>query len=340
MLSFFKKRYKLILIVAIIVFIGITAYQNLILAQQSKKTASTSVQRGTLEEILTISGTIDAEEKTTLQFQTTGKLSWIGVKEGDYVKKYQTIASLDQRELKMDLNKYLNTYMNERWDLDQLIDDYNYKHQPVTDHIRRIIEKAQFDLGNSVIDVEIQDLAIQLSNLWTPIEGLVTRVSIPFAGTNFTLADPAEFEIVNPKTVYFSASADQTEVTKIREGMEGKLTLDSYPETPLPGSVKNISFNPKTDETGTVYAVKFYFPQDNSDYKYRLGMTGDLSFVTQRKDDVLYLPIKFVKSQNNKKYVNVKKNDKLEKVYVETGMETDNNIEITKGVSEGEVVYD
>lgn len=338
MFSFFKKRYKLILIVAIIVFIGITAYQNLILTQQGKKTASASVQRGTLEEKLTISGTIDADEKTTLRFQTTGRLSWIGVKEGDYVKKYQTIASLDQRELKMNLDKYLNTYMSERWDLEQSREDY--KDQSITNKIRRILEKAQFDLSSSVIDVEIKNLAMELANLWTPIEGLVTRVSIPFAGMNFTLADPAEFEVVNPKTVYFSASADQTEVTKIREGMTGELTLDSYPDTPLPGSVKNISFNPKTDETGTVYAVKFYFLQDNSDYKYRLGMTGDLSFVTKRKDDVLYLPIKFVKSQNNKKYVNVKKNDKLEKVYVETGMETDNNIEITKGVTEGEVVYD
>lgn len=339
MIGIIKKRFKLILIIAVVVFLGIFAYQNFFAGEKNKKVESTKVRRGTLEEKLTVSGTMDAEEKATLKFQTSGKLTWIGVKEGDYVKKFQTVASLDQRELKMNLDKYLNTYMSERWDFEQAVDDYNYKHQPVTDHIRRIIEQAQFDLNNSVIDVEIKDLAIQLSNLWTPIEGIVTKVGAPYAGVNITPAS-AEIEIVNPKTVYFSASADQTEVTKIKEGMQGELTLDSYPDTPLTGGVNNISFNPKTGETGTVYAVKFYFSQDNSDYKYRLGMTGDLTFVTSRKENVLYLPLKYVKSQNGKKYVQVKKEGKTEKTYVEIGLETENNVEITKGLTESEVVYD
>ncbi|MBI5452591.1 efflux RND transporter periplasmic adaptor subunit, partial [Candidatus Gottesmanbacteria bacterium] len=102
---------------------------------------------------------------------------------------------------------------------------------------------------------------------------------------------------------------------------------------------KNISFIPKSGETGTVYAVKFIFPGDNSSYKYRIGMAGDLSFVTKRKENVLYTSSKFIKSQNNKKYVMVKRNGKEEKKEVTTGMETDTDTEITSGVAPGETVY-
>lgn len=336
MFSFLKKRFKLIIIIAILAFAGIFGYQKFILAKKNEKIESAKIKRGVLEESLTISGTVDAEEKATLRFQTSGKLVWVGVAEGDCVKKYQTIASLDQQELKKNLDKYLNTYMSERWDFEQTRDDY--KDKVVTDSIRRILEKAQFDLNNAVIDVEIKDLAIKLANLFTPIEGIVIRIDAPFAGVNITPAT-AEFEIVNPNTVYFSALADQTEVTKLREGLTGKLLLDSYPDKEMSGTIKTVSFNPKKGETGTVYAVKFLFDGDNSDYKYRLGMTGDLSFTTQRKEDILYVPLKFVKTENGKKYVKIKKDQKEEKVYIETGMETEDEVEIISGLEEGEVVY-
>ncbi|MBI4991501.1 efflux RND transporter periplasmic adaptor subunit, partial [Candidatus Gottesmanbacteria bacterium] len=305
---------------------------------KNKKTETAIVKQGKLEEKLTISGTIDAEEKTTLRFQTSGRLTWVGVKEGDYVKKYQGIAALDQREVKKKLEKELNDYLTSRWTFEQKKRD-DYRDQVMTDTVKRVLEKAQFDLNNTVLDVEIQNLSVEFANLWTPIEGIVTKVAAPYAGVNITAAT-SEFEVVNPNTVYFAALADQTEVTKLSGGELGELTLDAYPDATLSGSIKNISFIPKSGETGTVYAVKFIFPGDNSSYKYRIGMAGDLSFVTKRKENVLYTSSKFIKSQNGKKYVTVKRNGKEEKVFVETGMETDNSVEIISGVSAGEVISD
>ncbi|MBM3283395.1 efflux RND transporter periplasmic adaptor subunit [Candidatus Gottesmanbacteria bacterium] len=336
MIGFIKKRIKSILLVIIITILIIAGWQNFSL-QQEKKQETAKVKRGTLEEKLTISGTIDVEEMATLRFQTSGRLTWVGVKEGDYVKKYQAIASLDQREVRKTLEKYLNTYSSERRDFDQTIID-DYKDKVITDAIKRAKEKAQFDLNSAVLDVELKNLAIEFSNLWTPIEGIVTKILAPYAGVNITPAT-AEFEIVNPKTVYFSANADQTEVVKLAEGKQGELVLDAYPDATVNGSIKTISFIPKSGETGTVYSVKFVFWEDNSTYKYRIGMGGDLTFILERKEDVLYLPIKFVKSEDGKKYVQVKQGNKMEKVTVEVGMETDNNIEITSGIKVNDKVY-
>lgn len=328
-----------------------------------KKTTleSTTVKKGDLKQELTLSGKIEAEERVTLQFQTAGQLAWVGVKEGDYVQKYQGLASLDQRQLKKTLEKKLNDYMTTRWDFEQTKDNaqsgvllgqqrYNleagnkaafsgqHEINLINDMIKRILEKSQFQLNNSVLEVELQTLSIDLANLWTPINGIVTRIDAPFPGLNITPAQ-AQFEIVNPGSVFLEVTADQTEVVNLKEGMEATIIFDSYPNKPLKGVIKNISFIPKKEETGTVYRVKVApLEIDNKNYQYRIGMTADATFTIAKSENVLYLPLRFVKSDEKGKYVFL--GEKRKKAYVRSGFETDNDLEIVSGLSQGNLVYD
>lgn len=345
MFGIFRRKLKLIVFVILILFLGFFIFRSKLLPKAPyNQNSKTTVKRGNIENKLTISGEIDAEEKATLRFATSGRMVWVGVKEGDYVKKYQSIASLDKRELEKDLKKKLLNFMNERWDFEQAQDDKSVHGRKridvpgLTDAERRILDKAQFDLDSTVVDVEIQNLALEYSNLWTPIEGIVTKVTSPYAGVNITPAG-AEFEIVNPETVYFNATADETEVTQLKEGESGKLVLDAYPDQELDGSIKFIAFKPKSDETGTVYQVKLLFNQPNADFKYRLGMVGDLTFVTESINNALFLPPKFILAENGKKFLFVKKDQTIEKLQIKTGMETDDRIEILSGVEEKVQVY-
>ncbi|MDP3988496.1 MAG: efflux RND transporter periplasmic adaptor subunit [Candidatus Levybacteria bacterium] len=327
----------------------------------SNKTASESaiVKKGNLTQELTLSGKISADEDAVLQFQTGGLLAWVGVKEGDRVEKFQGIASLDQRQLQKTLEKKLNDYMTTRWDFEQTKNNKNdvlfgqqrfnletanksnFSGKPeadiVNDMIKRLLEKSQFTLDNSVLDVELADLSLQLANISSPISGIVTRIDSPFPGLNITPSQ-AQFEIVNPDSVFLDVSADQTDVVNLKEGEFAKLVFDSYPNEKTEGYIKNISFTPKTDETGTVYKIKIALSNiNNINYKYRLGMTADAIFKIEEKDNVLILPLKYVKSDNKGKYVLLKDN---KKAYVQTGLETDSDIEITKGLLPGERVYD
>lgn len=340
-----RRTRKLLFIAIGLICLGLFLGRIFLASKNSKKVATTVVKRGNLEKTLTISGKIEANENVTLYFQTGGRLSWVGVKEGDYVQKYQGVASLDQREVEKNLKKKLLAYMNERWDLEQAYDNYSVDGRELndvtlTDAEKRIIQKAQFDVQSSVLDVEIQTLAKEYANLWTPIEGIVTKVTSPYAGVNIYLPTQAEFEIINPKSIYFSALADQTEVKDLYEGLSAELLLDSYSDSTISGLIKNISFIPKEGETGTVYEVKFFFNDDNSSYKYKVGMAGDLTMILARKENILYLPLAAIKEEGGKKYVNLKKNGKAEKVYIETGLETDESTEILSGAAENEEVYD
>lgn len=319
-----------------IAVLGFGAYKIFGPKTETKVTPYT-VKRHTLKETLSLSGEIDAEEKATLRFQTSGYLSWVGVKEGDTVKQFQVLASLDQAELQRNLRKYLNTYMSERWDF-ETTKNSSGDAAAMTTAVRRAFEKAQFDLNNSVLDVELKDIALKYANLWTPIDGVVTRVAAPNAGVNITPTQ-AEIDVVNPATLYFSATADQTEVAKLTASMSGVITLDAFGDQPINGTISTISFIPKAGETGTVYEVKLNLPapaQSGVEAALRLGMTGDVDFIIKELPDVLSVPSKYLKTENGKKYV-LKQNN--EKVYVAIGEEMDGDVEIKEGLKENDIIH-
>lgn len=328
-----KRRWYLVL--PIFVVLGILAYHFASASSQLDKKNLYTVKRRTLTENLSLSGAIDAEEKTTLRFQTSGRLSWVGVKVGDYVKKYQGIAALDQQEVKKTLDKYLNDYLKTRWDFEQTKD--TYKDSIITSAIKRILDKSQFDLNKSVLDVEVKNLSVEFANLWTPIEGIVTKVDAPYAGVNITPAQ-AEFEVVNPQTIYFSATADQNDVVKLTTDLAGNIVLDAYPQQEFSGQIRQISFAPKQGETGTVYEVKMSFDQDNSGYRYRLKMTGDANFVVRKKENVLAVPTNLAKTENGKKYVFKQEGGNKKKVYIKEGEEIGDFLEVKEGLAEGDII--
>ena len=331
-----KKRWYILVILVILAVIG---YQKFINEPAKKEQAKAhEVKKRNIKEILSLAGKIDADEKVILRFQASGRLAWVGVKEGDYVKKYQTVASLDQRSLKKTLEKYLRDYSKERNDFEE-DRRTTYPSGAVTDTIKRILEKNQYDLDKAVLDVELQNLSIEYANLWTPIEGIVTRVDSPFAGVNITPAQ-AEFEIVNPKTVYYSATVDQTEVVMLKTGMKGKIIFDAYLDDQIDGEIVNISFAPKTGETGTTYDVKIAFNNANDSFKYRLEMTGDVDFVIKERKNIIAIPDNYLKQDKERRYVMKKVNGQSKKTYVKSGEEIDSNVEIIDGLTDGDIIYD
>jgi len=337
MIEFLKKKWYFLVIILLVFFL-------IFIQTQAKKTEveeKTTVKKQNLKETLTLSGEIDAEEKVSLKFQTSGRLVWVGVKEGDYVKKYQAIASLDKRDLKNRLDKYLNNYLKQRNSFEQTKDDYEETYEFSTGDLhkraKRILENSQYDLNSAVLDVEYQNLLLEYADLWTPIEGVVTHIDIPKAGVNITPAN-ANFEIVNPKTLYFSATVEQADVVNLKEGMKGKLTLDSFSDFEDEVKVSYISFSPKSGETGKVYQIKLELSEKTKKLPLRLGMTGDVEFLIKEKNKVIALPSRFIKKDKKGSYVFVKENNKKIKKYIKIEEEIDGKIVIKSGLNEGEII--
>lgn len=330
------------MVVIFFVIAAVLFYKSGSVGQLNTKESKTyKVKRATVQETLSLSGQIDAEEKATLRFQTSGRLSWVGVKVGDRVAKYQGIASLDTRDVKNKFQQYLNDYVKTRRDYDESLDDNTRKmNESVTrearDEAKRLIEKADYDLQNAVLDLELQQLALEYSYLASPIDGIVVDIKSPVAGVNITPTQ-AEFVIINPQTIYFSALADQTDVVKIKEGMRGELTFDSFPDALKKGTVTSIGFTPKEDETGTVYEVKIGVDDPEA---YRMGMTGDVTFNVGSRRNVLQIPTSSIKEEKDKEYVTAFLKGKKVKTFIKTGEVDGEMTEVLSGLKIGDVIYD
>ncbi|MCX7955580.1 MAG: efflux RND transporter periplasmic adaptor subunit [Patescibacteria group bacterium] len=335
MINFLKKRWYFLILILIVLAIFFS--QN---KKNEKKEEIYKVKKENIKETLTLSGEIDAEEKVVLKFQTSGRLVWVGVKEGDYVKKYQSIASLDSREIKNRLDRYLRTYAIARSNFEQTKDDNWNKQYDLNETTRtkaqRILEQNQYNLDQAVLDVEYQNLLLENSTIWTPIEGIVTHIDVPVSGVNITPAN-ATFEIVNPKTLYFSSTVEQADVVNLKEGLYGIISLDSFVDEKGKGKIKYISFSPKQGETGTVYQLKIEIDDKLKNLPLRLGMSGDIDFVVKEKKNIIAIPVRFLKKDQKGDYVFVKENNRKIKKYIEKKEEIDGKIEI-KGLKEGEIL--
>lgn len=336
------KRFWLLFLIGFVVGGAIVFFTTSANAKKAESNKYT-VKRDDLTEVISLSGQVDAKEKVSLRFQTSGLLAWVGVKEGDTVKKYQSLASLDRKDLQNRMSQLLNTYSKTRNDFDQAnADNTNSDLADMTDEARatakRSLNKYQMDLNNSVLYVESQSLALRYATLWTPIEGVVTNIEAPLAGQNITPAS-ATFEVINPKTWYFSATADQTEVVSFVTGMEGKMTLDSFPDKEFSAIVESISIVPKSGESGTVYEIKIEVDIAEMIDKIRYGMTGDVSFVLKDIKDVLVVPESYLKKTDGKYFVSVMENGKMIKKEVDTSNSVEGMVEITGGLNEKDVIY-
>lgn len=340
------KKHKVKISIGLAVFVIVLAIvpqriRKIIAGPQADyKTAK--AKKEDIIQAVSASGKAASQKQVTLQFQTSGKLAWVGVKEGDHVNKWQAIASLDRRKLEMTLKKELNDYMNERWDFEQTYEDYDKsglteEQWLVADAIKRILQKAQFDLNNVVIDVEIADLAVELATIVTPIEGIVTEVESPIAGVNITPAT-ARFTISNPGNMKFVAEIDESDIGNVSIGQKALVTLDAYPDDVFEEEITNIAFAAITTRGGgTAFQIDITL-SENLNQKFKVGMNGDVEIVTAEKPEVITVPVEAIKTKGDDAYIQVIEGRQIKEIKVEVGLESDDKIEIITGINEGQLV--
>jgi HlyD family secretion protein len=79
---------------------------------------------------------------------------------------------------------------------------------------------------------------------------------------------------------------------------------------------------------------------DETDERIRSGMNVDVDIVVNQKDDVLTVPMRFIRSDDTGSYVHIASEDGFTKQYITRGVEGDDgSVEIIEGVSEGQQIY-
>jgi len=329
----FYKRWWFWVLVVVAIGGGIFGWVKM---NQNKDLETNEIKRGEVKEELILSGEVKAVEHAILKFQSSGELDWIGVSEGERVKKGQVLAKLDTYSLYQQYEQAVANLRKYQASADKVLDDVKDHDDDETWEQRddRTTAEANRDSAYRALEVARKNLAN--ANLKAPFAGIVTNISNPFTGVNTTLAE-SQIEIVNPETMYFEVMVEQTDLTDLSLGQEVKMVMDAYLEDEWVGEIESITYTPSTGEAGTVYEVKVVLKNLSTD-KLRVGMTGDSSFVLKQDQDVLYVPSKFVNSENGDKYLNL--GGRRKKVDVEIGLEGEEVVEVRGDIKEGDVIYD
>ena len=292
-------------------------------------------QRENLIKTLDVSGLVDADEKARLRFVVGGKVVYVGAQEGDVVKKWQTIATIDQATLNKQLQQDLNNYMKERWDWEETRDDIEYRTLDTTE--RRSVDKEQWDLENQVLNVEIRDIAIKNTVLSAPFDGVLTVSPTAVAGVQLLASD--YFEIVNPESLQFIAEVDEADIAMVKPGQEATITLDAYPDQEYNTYVDYVAYTSSQSTSGTVFRVKLPLNHLGGIELFRLGMNGDISIFLDERTDVITVPIIATKTRDGKILVDVKQPDgSTTEQEIQVGLETDEKYEVLGGITEADEI--
>ncbi len=165
--------------------------------------------------------------------------------------------------------------------------------------------------------------------------GVITSVNLAVGdviSTNDTLVT-----LYDMNEVSMTVSVDEDDMTDIAVGSAANVSFTAYPELIFQSDVTEIS-DASTDSSGNVtYDVTITLKGDVSGLFQ--GMTGEITFITKEKRDVLHVSNRAVITKGTKSYVKIKdENGKVKTKEITTGFSDGVNVEIIEGLSEGDVV--
>lgn len=296
---------------------------------------TTEAKKSDITIDITASGEVTSSEIANLTFATSGKVSWLNVSESDRVTKWQTLGSLDVASLSLTLKKLLNSFEREFTDFDDT--NYSVRDDILTDTVRRIKKRAQLDLNQTVLDVEIQKEAIALSKLTSPFNGIVVSATTVFPGM-FVSPGTVVATIANPDKIYFEAKVGEADISKVSIGGSAKVTLDAYRDETFEGKIEKIAFNKSATSTGgTSYKVQVSLPK-NENLKFKLGMGGDVQIILSTRQNVLTVPTTALVEESGGTFVWLVRENIATKVSVKVGTSNIDEVEILEGVSPSDIV--
>ncbi len=290
-----------------------------------------TVQRGEVVSSLTVSGEIKAKIQAVLNFPTAGKLAYIGVNEGDIVKKWQTLAYLDLGDLQAAETKAYYTYLAYDAAAKKVEDDMKGKGAS-----ENFLEKSTRVTAQTNRDIAYDawltaQRAVRNAKLVAPFPGVVTNVTATAVGDTVSISDGVT--VVDPSSLYFSGEVDESDVGKIQTNQPVSIKLDAYDNREFSGKVEEILFSSQLSSTGaTVFGIRIVFDEANLP-TLRLGYNGDAKIILGGVKDVLKLPIDAVVDGHV-----TRPGDKELKVPVEIGLEGETELEIKSGLNEGDSV--
>jgi cobalt-zinc-cadmium efflux system membrane fusion protein len=169
-------------------------------------------------------------------------------------------------------------------------------------------------------------------SLTSPISGVVVERGGTIGAT--VGSDANLFKIINLSSVWIDANVFEKDLERIKRGQEVKVTVPAFPGSTFSGRVILIS-SVVDPETRT---VQVRTEVSNRDGRLKPDMFANVEVVTAVHRTAISIPLSAVLDDNGKSVVFVADGNEYKKREVTVGMKSDDRVEITSGLTEGDKV--
>jgi HlyD family secretion protein len=278
------------------------------------------VSRGRVETVVNSTGTIKPVRSVIVGAFVSGPIEKVFVDYNSVVKKGDLLARIDPRLLTATVERDRATLATQKAELariDALLQqsknneerarkllavnkDYLSDVEMDQYYYTRLSQEAQLNLAKASISQAEANLKnsvqnLEYTNIVSPVDGIVIECKVDPGQTVAASFQTPELFVVAPemeKHMHVFASVDEADIGLIRGAQQKdlavKFTVDAYPEELFEGKIYQIRKNSTTTQNVVTYPVVVVAP--NPDLKLLPGMTANLSFQIEAKEDVLRVP--------------------------------------------------
>ncbi len=352
-----------------------------------KEVEITKIEPINIIETVSATGKIQPEIEVKLSSEVSGEIIELPVVEGQAVEKGDLLVRVNPDIYQSNVNRAqagLETsranYAQAQASLKQAEANYN-RNKSLFD--KGVISKAEWDRVVSEYEVaqankesayynmqstsatvkEAQD-NLGRTNIYAPMSGTISKLDAELGervvGTQ-QMAGTEILRVANLTNMEVEVDVNENDIVKVQVGDSTIVEVDAYLGKEFKGIVTEISNSADaalTTDQVTNFKVKVRILEES--YKdllegkadnyspFRPGMTATVDIITNRKDNIIGVPISAIVIKNDttatestdQKYeaVFLKEGTKAELRRVSTGIQDDSNIEITEGLTEGETV--
>ncbi|WP_195437788.1 efflux RND transporter periplasmic adaptor subunit [Parabacteroides goldsteinii] len=272
-------------------------------------------------------GTVEEMSASSLSFQVMGNVQEILVREGQKVHKGQLLALLNRATLQ-------DTYDASRASLVQAQDAYDrmktlYENKSLPE-IKWVEVQSKLQQAQSMESIARKNL--EDASLYAPFDGVIGKRNVE-AGENVQPGKPV-FTLLDVGTVNIKIAVPEKEIPFI-DHRKAAITVAALGGRLFEGMVteKGITANPVS------HTYEARIKLDNRDGALLPGMVCRVRVEDKDRVTTISLPNNVIQlSHTGERYVWYLRDGKAKAVTVRIGELTDNGVQITDGLSEGDLV--
>jgi RND family efflux transporter MFP subunit len=317
--------------------------------------------------VLNASGYVVPQRKSALAAKVTGRLIWLGVQEGDRVKKDQLVARLESEDVTAAKNQALANVDAARHNLDQAraeLKDATLNFDRNKELIKRgVIAQAAYDSALARYDkakaaveaaeatvkanqaaLEAADIAIEYTSIRAPFDAIVLTKNADIGDIVTPIgaaanAKAAVVTIADMNSLEVEADVSESNLAQIRSGQPCEIQLDALPQARFRGAVHMIV--PTADRSKATVMARIRFV--DKDPRILPEMSAKVAFLSRPVTPEDQKPRTAVNQAalvnwKDKKAVFVVKDKKVIETPVTLGVQIGDMIEVLDGVKAGEQV--